>query len=120
MPERNCENEHIGAPCPACSEPLSADGACWSCDWGPTGEQESQDYKKVWCEILDEMFEPLGVALDRIEPYSMREQVTAPGSTKGDAVRACARHGASPPCPFCELDARDDHNTSPEKSGEVS
>ena len=79
------ENEHIGAPCPACSEPLSADGACWSCDWGPTGEQGPQDYKVIWSELLDEIFEPLGDALDRIEPYSVREQVAPPGQTTRDA-----------------------------------
>jgi hypothetical protein len=26
--------------CPACHEPLSADGGCYSCDWGPTGDSD--------------------------------------------------------------------------------
>lgn len=34
--EKDAPNPHMGPPCPACGEPLSADGACWSCDWGPT------------------------------------------------------------------------------------
>lgn len=34
--------------CPACSEPLSADGACWSCDWGPTPEAvDAQALKRL-------------------------------------------------------------------------
>lgn len=25
----------MGDRCPECNETLSADGNCWSCDWGP-------------------------------------------------------------------------------------
>ena len=38
---------NAGKSCPACQEPLSDDGACWSCDWGPMPGAPEWAMKKV-------------------------------------------------------------------------